>query len=90
MRIDRTMTGYILRGKVRGLKVITYGESFNEVLGNLLEATENQVVRIGKVMTAEEAEDLFYKTHDCLSDDVDKEMARIERWCEEVDITITD
>jgi hypothetical protein len=30
----------------------------------------------------EEAEEKFYKTNDCLSDDSDKEGARIEAWVE--------
>jgi len=33
-----------------------------------------------KEMTQEEADELFYKTHDCLSDDVDLEQARIDEW----------
>ena len=47
-------------------------------------------VRTGAIMTYEEAEDLYYKNHDCLSDDSDLEQARIERWCEYMEITITD
>jgi hypothetical protein len=44
----------------------------------------------GRVMTAEEAEDLYYSNHTCISDDADEELGRIERWCEFMNITITD
>jgi hypothetical protein len=44
----------------------------------------------GAIMTVEDAEDLFYKTHTCNSDDVDKEQDRIEQWCEDNNIEITD
>lgn len=32
--------------------------------------------------TWRDAEDAFYESHDCLSDDSDKEQARVERWVE--------
>ena len=32
----------------------------------------------------EEAEEAFYKTNDCASDDSDKEGARIEAWVEDM------
>ena len=32
----------------------------------------------------EDAETEFYKTHDCMSDDSDKEEARVERWIDEM------
>lgn len=31
----------------------------------------------------EEMDEEFYKTHDCLSDDTDKEVERIVRWAED-------
>lgn len=43
---------------------------------------------LGREMSVEQAEELFYKTHDCLSDDVDSEWARIERWANEEGITV--
>lgn len=39
-------------------------------------------------MTQEEADELFYKSHDCISDDVDKEQARIDSWIEDNNIII--
>jgi len=45
---------------------------------------------LGRKVTSDEAEELFYQAHDCLSDDVDKEWARIERWCNENNIEISD
>jgi hypothetical protein len=39
-------------------------------------------------MTQEEADELFYQEHDCISDDVDSEQARIERWIEDNNIII--
>jgi hypothetical protein len=39
-------------------------------------------------MTIEEAEELFYQENDCISDDVDSEQARIERWIEDNNIII--
>lgn len=38
--------------------------------------------------THEEAEKYFYEHFDCLSDDVDKEEARIMNWIESNNITI--
>ena len=43
---------------------------------------------MGRTMDIKEAEELFYKTHDCLSDDVDKEEQRIINWANENNITI--
>ncbi len=37
-----------------------------------------------------EAESKFYETHDCLSDDVDKEEERIMRWAKRKGIVIVD
>ncbi len=34
-------------------------------------------------MTWEDAEDKYYETHDCNSDERDAEVARIERWVED-------
>ena len=51
---------------------------------------EDNKIEHGAVMTVEDAEELYYKTHTCISDDADAEQGRIERWCEEMDITITD
>ena len=39
-------------------------------------------------MTIEEAEELFYQENDCISDDVDAEQARIDRWIEDNNIEI--
>ena len=39
-------------------------------------------------MTQEEADELFYKENDCLSDDPDKENSRIDQWIEDNDILI--
>jgi hypothetical protein len=36
-----------------------------------------------KFKTWEDAEIEFYKLEDCLSDDPDKEQARVERWIED-------
>jgi len=45
---------------------------------------------LGRVMTVEDAEAAYYKTHDCLSDDVDAEQARMEKWFSQMDIVVTD
>jgi hypothetical protein len=39
-------------------------------------------------MSLEQADKLFYETHDCLSDDPDKENARIDRWIGDNNIKI--
>lgn len=52
--------------------------------------TKQTFSRSARTMTAEDAEAEYYKTHQCLSDDVDAEMARIERWCNDNDIVVTD
>jgi hypothetical protein len=39
-------------------------------------------------ITQEQADELFYKSHDCISDDPDKEHARIDRWVEDNNIKI--
>jgi len=44
----------------------------------------------GAVMSVDEAEDLYYQSHTCISDDADAEQGRIERWCEDMNITVTD
>lgn len=36
-----------------------------------------------KFKTYDEAEEKFYETNDCVSDDSDKEQARVERWLED-------
>jgi 5-bromo-4-chloroindolyl phosphate hydrolysis protein len=38
----------------------------------------------------EAAEDYFYKHFDCLSDDTDKEWARVERWISDNEIEIAE
>lgn len=39
-------------------------------------------------ITLEDLEKKFYETHDCLSDDSDKEDARIDRWAEEMEYEV--
>ena len=39
-------------------------------------------------MTQEEADELFYQEHDCISDDVDSEQARIDEWIDDNNIII--
>jgi hypothetical protein len=51
---------------------------------------EKNDIEAGAVMTVEDAEDLFYKSHTCISDDSDTEQDRIKRWCEEMNIIVTD
>ena len=43
---------------------------------------------LGREMTVEEATGLFYKTHDCLSDDADKEEDRVVNWANKEGITL--
>lgn len=38
--------------------------------------------------TLKEAEEYFYKSFDCMSDDPDKENARIDEWIESNEITV--
>jgi hypothetical protein len=43
---------------------------------------------LGREMTIEDATELFYKTHDCLSDDSDKEDDRVVEWANREGITL--
>lgn len=43
---------------------------------------------LGREMTIEDATELFYKTHDCISDDADKEEDRIVEWANREGITL--
>lgn len=64
------------------------GGGWKKEIGNNVPEIESD--EIGKVMTVEEAEDLYYSKNDCISDDADAEQGRIERWCEQNNIVITD
>jgi len=43
---------------------------------------EPQDIRIFETWT--EATTAYYKTHDCMSDDSDKENTKVERWIEDM------
>lgn len=43
-----------------------------------------------KTLSVEQAQELYYRTHTCQSDDSDMEESRIERWAEEMGYEITD
>ena len=43
---------------------------------------------LGRALSQEELDKLYYETHDCLSDDSDLEMARIDRWAEDNGIEV--
>jgi hypothetical protein len=61
----------------------------NKAYGDIVEVVDNinaqpKVTR----MTQEEADELYYKENDCISDDVDAEQSRIDQWIEDNDIEI--
>lgn len=62
----------------------SHGEIMGVILNSIRGGTKDAL------MTVEEGEELFYKTHTCLYDDHDKEQARIKNWFEANNIIITD
>ena len=65
------------------------GGGYKEMLGRQ-DTPEQPDYEQGSVMSVDEAEDLYYQSHTCISDDADAERGRIERWCEDMNITVTD
>lgn len=50
----------------------------------------SELINEGYTMSADDAEALYYDNHDCESDDVDVEHTKIERWCDQMNIVVTD
>ena len=53
---------------------------------NIMDLVDMQPV--GKTMSVEDAEVMFYETNACLSDDVDAENLRIEKWCNDKGLSL--
>ena len=78
----------IITGDWNGLPIWreeTAGDRLNQIIHENKMTKENQIEQEERFFdTVEELDAEYYKTHDCISDDVDAEQGRIERWADQM------